>query len=65
MSDNRIINAIVGIAMHPPKGGLAAIPIPFILGILLAALGGFMVTKFKPAPTPPTSASPVSRPADP
>jgi hypothetical protein len=47
-----IVNAIVGIAMHPPKGGFAAIPVPFILGILLAALGGFMVTKFKPAPAP-------------
>jgi hypothetical protein len=44
--------------MHPPKGGFSAIPIPFILGILLAALGGFMVTKFKPgsAPKPPQKA---------
>jgi hypothetical protein len=48
-----IVNAIVGIALHPPKGGLSAIPIPFILGILLAALGGFMVTKFKPGSAPP------------
>ena len=48
-----IVNAIVGIAMHPPKGGLSAIPLPFILGILLAALGGFMVTKFKPGSAPP------------
>lgn len=47
-----IVNAIVGIVMHPPKGGLAAIPLPFILGIFLAAAGGFMVTKFKPAPAP-------------
>jgi hypothetical protein len=54
-----IINAIVGIAMHPPKGGLAAIPIPFILGILLAALGGFMVTKFKPAAAPPAATTPA------
>ena len=51
-----IVNAIVGIVMHPPKGGLAAIPIPFVLGILLAALGGFMVTKFKPAAAPPATA---------
>jgi hypothetical protein len=48
-----IVNAVVGIAMHPPKGGLSAVPLPFILGILLAALGGFMVTKFKPAPAAP------------
>jgi hypothetical protein len=51
-----IVNAIVGLAMHPPKGGFSAIPIPFILGILLAALGGFMVTKFKPA-APPAAAT--------
>ncbi len=50
-----ILNAIVGIAMHPPKGGFAAIPLPFILGILLAALGGFMVTKFKPGSAPPAA----------
>lgn len=48
-----IVNAIVGITLHPPKGGFAAIPIPFILGILLAALGGFMVTKYKPGSAPP------------
>jgi len=54
-----IVNAIVGIAMHPPKGGFSAIPIPFILGILLAAVGGFMVTKFKPASP---SATPESDP---
>ncbi len=47
-----IVNAIVATAMHPPKGGLTAIPLPFIAGILLAALGGFMVTKFKPTPAP-------------
>ena len=52
-----IVNAIVGILSHPPKGGFSAIPIPFILGILLAAVGGFMVTKYKPAaaPEPPKS----------
>lgn len=48
-----IVNAIVSIALHPPKGGLGAIPLPFILGIVLAALGGFLVTKFKPGSAPP------------
>ena len=47
-----IVNAIVGLAMHPPKGGVSAIPFPFFIGILLAAVGGFMVTKFKPTPAP-------------
>ncbi|NNC86905.1 MAG: hypothetical protein HKN82_00435 [Akkermansiaceae bacterium] len=45
-----IVNAIVAMILHPPKGGVGAIPVPFLLGILLAALGGFLVTKFKPNP---------------
>ena len=48
-----IVNAVVAIIMHPPKGGVAAIPLPFLLGIVLAALGGFLVTKFKPNPAAP------------
>ena len=55
-----IVNAIVGIVMHPPKGGMAAIPFPFYLGILLAAVGGFMATKFKPAPAPPAAKPPAA-----
>lgn len=48
-----IVNALVSIALHPPKGGLAAIPWPFIAGILIAATGTYMVTKFKPSPGAP------------
>jgi len=48
-----IVNAIVGIAAHPPKGGFSAIPLPFVFGILLAAVGGYMVTKYKPGSAPP------------
>jgi hypothetical protein len=58
-----IVNAIVGIAMHPPKGGFSGIPIPFIAGILLAAIGGFMVTKYKPAPAPEPPKTSVRKPA--
>jgi hypothetical protein len=54
-----IINAVVGIMMHPPKGGFSAIPIPFYIGILMAAAGGFMATKFKPAPAPPEKPVPT------
>jgi hypothetical protein len=43
-----IINAFTAIAMHPPKDGFAAIKPQFLLGIALAAVGGFLVTKFKP-----------------
>ena len=56
-----IVNAVVGIAMHPPKGGIGAIPVPFYIGILLAAVGGFMATKFKPAPAAPPKPAAVEQ----
>jgi hypothetical protein len=43
-----IVNAIVALALHPPAGGWGAMRWQFIAGILLAALGGFLVTKYKP-----------------
>lgn len=45
-----VVNAIVSMSLHPPKGGVSAIPWQFVLGILLAALGGCLVTMYKPAP---------------
>jgi drug/metabolite transporter (DMT)-like permease len=47
-----IVNAVVGLLLHPPAGGWAKLPLPFILGILLAATGGALVTWYKPAPAP-------------
>ena len=47
-----IVNALVSMSMHPPKGGLSGIPIPFMVGIVLAAVGGCLVALFKPAPAP-------------
>jgi len=43
-----IVNAIVALALHPPASGFGAMRWQFIAGILLAALGGFLVTKYKP-----------------
>jgi drug/metabolite transporter (DMT)-like permease len=43
-----VVNAIVALALHPPAGGWSALRWQFIAGILLAALGGFLVTKYKP-----------------
>jgi hypothetical protein len=43
-----IVNAVVALSMHPPAGGLGAIRWPFLLGIALAALGGCLVTMFRP-----------------
>ncbi len=46
-----IINAIVAMLVHPPEGGLKALPLPFIFGILLAAGGGILVAKYAPTNT--------------
>ena len=51
-----IVNALVAISVHPPKGGVGSISPLFFCGILLAAAGGFMVTKFKPNPALPKAA---------
>lgn len=52
-----VVNAIVAMSLHPPKGGFAEVPWQFYLGILLAAAGGALVTLYKPTPIPPTKAS--------
>src|SRR5438270_13878972 len=45
-----VVNALYSIWQHPPEGGLGAIKPQFIIGILLAALGGCLVTYYKPNP---------------
>jgi hypothetical protein len=52
-----IVNAVVSMLLHPPAGGFNAIPLPFLLGVILAASGGFLVAKFAP-----TSAAVPSKP---
>jgi hypothetical protein len=56
-----IVNAVVAMSLHPPAGGFKSIPLPFFLGILMAACGGLLVTLYKPGPsaqqaTPPPPA---------
>jgi drug/metabolite transporter (DMT)-like permease len=53
-----VVNAIVSMKLHPPQGGVSAIPWQFFLGIVLAALGGCLVTVYKPAPAPAHAKSP-------
>lgn len=43
-----IVNAIAAMVMHPPAGGLSSLRWQFVLGILFAALGGCLVTLFRP-----------------
>lgn len=45
-----IVNALTALALHPPAGGLSALRWPFVLGILLAAVGGYLVVSYKPGP---------------
>lgn len=49
-----IVNAVVALSIHPPAGGLSSLRWQFVVGILLAALGGTMVTLYKPGPAPPS-----------
>ncbi len=47
-----VVNALVSLIQHPPHGGWGALRWQFITGILLAALGGCLVTLYKPAQSP-------------
>jgi hypothetical protein len=46
-----VVNTIVAMLVHPPAGGFRAIPLPFIVGVILAATGVIMVSKFAPTNT--------------
>jgi drug/metabolite transporter (DMT)-like permease len=50
-----LVNATLSLLLHPPAGGWGSIKPQFFLGILLAALGGCLVTFYKPAPAPAQS----------
>jgi hypothetical protein len=47
-----VVNAACALAIHPPVGGFRALRWQFIAGILLAAVGGCLVTLYKPGPAP-------------
>ena len=52
-----VVNAVTALLLQPPAGGWHGIRWPFFAGILLAALGGCLVTLYKPNPPPPPSRS--------
>ena len=56
-----IVNAITAISLHPPKGGVTAVPWQFVAGILMAAVGAYMVVKFKPDPAPKVAKAPAAQ----
>jgi len=60
-----IVNAVVAMLMHPPAGGFSAIRWPFVLGLLMAAAGGCLVTLYRPPSAPAVyrpAASPLTQP---
>ncbi len=54
-----VVNAVVALAIHPPAGGFGNLRWQFVAGILLAALGGCLVTLYKPGPAPPPKAAEI------
>jgi hypothetical protein len=54
-----IVNAVVSLSLHPPKGGFGGLAWQFYAGIVLAAAGGMLVTLYKPAPGAPPKAPPI------
>ncbi len=55
-----VVNAIVALMQHPPEGGWGTIRAPFWIGMVMAVIGGALVTKFKPGPTPPKKPAAVA-----
>jgi drug/metabolite transporter (DMT)-like permease len=60
-----VVNALYALILHPPAGGWLKLPLPFVLGIVLAAVGGCLVTLYKPVPSAPNSKPSVSQSANP
>lgn len=50
-----LVNALVALGVHPPAGGWSSLRWQFVAGILLAALGGCLVTLYKPPSGPPAA----------
>ncbi len=42
-----LVNAVASLVLHPPKGGAGAMRWQFYVGILLAAMGGSLVARYK------------------
>jgi len=58
------LNAIYSLMLHPPAGGWQKLPWPFVLGIVLAAIGGCLVSLYKPAPGAPSVKPAIAAPAE-
>jgi drug/metabolite transporter (DMT)-like permease len=54
-----VLNALYSLILHPPAGGWQKLPWPFVLGLVLAATGGCLVSLYKPA----SASTPAKNPA--
>lgn len=60
-----VINTITAMVVHPPEGGWSKLPLPFILGCIMAACGAFLVAKFAPSNTGTAAHAPAAGAAKP
>jgi drug/metabolite transporter (DMT)-like permease len=60
-----VVNAAYSLFLHPPTGGWGSIKPQFYLGIALAALGGCLVSFYKPNTAPPKPAPAAVQPVKP
>jgi len=51
-----IVTAVTSLLLHPPQNGWGSLKPQFYLGILLAAVGGILVTFYRPPPPRPSPA---------
>jgi hypothetical protein len=57
-----VVNAVVALVVHPPAGGWGALRWQFVAGIVLAALGGLLVMRYRPAPASAPASPAASTP---
>jgi hypothetical protein len=55
-----VVNTIAALIKAPPQDGLKSLPLEFIIGIILAASGAFLVAKYAPSNTGATSHGPAA-----
>ena len=60
-----VVNALYSLMLHPPAGGWQKLPWQFVVGMVLAALGGCLVSLYKPAPAGPPAKPAVTQSAEP
>jgi hypothetical protein len=46
-----VINTLTAMILHPPEGGFKSLPMPFLLGCVMAAVGAVLVAKYAPSNT--------------